>query len=132
MKRAITYTLGSLLAFTIMLCVFSIAKSEEDINRCLVKYRSEWSKPCSQCQDYSKSYRAYFRNECKENLDVKVASQEADKRWKTFSRLNMQPGDSIVAYACKGTGKYLYWVRKAGDAVIVFPTDEEINNQYAK
>ncbi len=132
MKRIISYSLGTLLAFTVILCLFSFSKPEEDINRCLVKYRSEWSKPCTQCTDYSKSYRAYFRNECSEKLDVKVAAQENDKRWKTFSRLNMEPGDSIVAYACKGSGKYLYWVRKAGDNVIVFPTDDEINQQYAK
>jgi len=65
-------------------------------------------------------------------LDVKVAAQEKDRRWKTFSRINMQPKDTIVGYACNGNGKYLYWVRKAGDNIIVFPTDDEINNQFAK
>jgi hypothetical protein len=135
MKRVVSISLSTLLLFTMMLCVISIGKSEDNINDCLVKYRSEWSKPCTQCQDYSKSYRAYFRNVCKEAIDVKVAAQEADKRWRTFSRLNMQPNDSIVAYVCnKGTGtvKHMTWVRKAGDLSIAFPTDEEINNQYAK
>jgi hypothetical protein len=132
MKKAVSLSLTGILLFTLLLCVISIGKSEENINECLVKYRSEWYKPCTQCQDYSKSYRAYFRNTCKEAIDVKVAAQESDKRWRTFSRLNMQPNDSIVAYACKGTGKHMMWVRKAGDNVIVFPTDEEINQQYAK
>jgi len=104
----------------------------EDHNRCLVKYKSEWSKPCSQCQEHSKSYRAYFRNECSEVLDVKIAAQETDRRWKTFTRLSLQPGDTLVGYACKGTGKYLYWTRKAGDEAVVFPSDAEIDNKYTK
>ena len=132
MKKILAYSLGSVLAFTLLLCVFSFSEINDDVNSCLVKYRSEWSKPCTQCTDYSKSYRVYFRNECNELLDVKVAAQEKDRRWKTFSRINMQPKDTIVGYACNGNGKYLYWVRKAGDNIIVFPTDDEINNQFAK
>lgn len=132
MKKVVSLSLSGVLLLTVLLCVISISKSEDNVNACLVKYRSEWYKPCSQCLDYSKSYRAYFKNTCKEQLDVKVAAQETDKRWRTFSRLNMAPGDSIVAYACKGTGKHMMWVRKAGDQVIVFPTDEEINQQYSK
>ncbi|MBK7964076.1 MAG: hypothetical protein IPK10_01290 [Bacteroidetes bacterium] len=132
MKKLITYSLGTILGFTLLLCIFSFADSGDDLNKCLVKYKSEWSKPCSQCTDYSKSYRAYFRNDCTELLDVKVAAQEKDKRWKTFSRLNMHPNDTIVGYACNGTGKYLYWVRRTGDDAIVFPSDEEINTTFAK
>lgn len=116
----------------IFISILLFVKGEEDVSHCLVKYNSEWNKPCTQCSDYSKSYRVYFRNECEQKLDVKVAAQEADKRWRTFNRLEMLPKDTIVAYACKGTGKYMTWVRKTGDATFVFPTDEEINNQYSK
>ena len=61
---------------------------------------------------------------------AKVAAQEKDKRWRTFTRLAMQPGDSIVAYACKGTGKHMNWAKAAGDNSVTFPTDEEINKAY--
>ena len=119
-------------AGVILLVLTGGVSGTEDHNRCLVKYKSEWSKPCSQCQDHSKSYRAYFRNECSEVLDVKIAAQETDRRWKTFTRLSLQPGDTLVGYACKGTGKYLYWTRKAGDEAVVFPADAEIDNKYTK
>lgn len=109
---------------------FKLKNENDDLNKCLVKYKSEWSKPCTQCSDYQKSYRVYFRNECTAKLDVKCAAQESDKRWKTFTKLEMMPNDTIVAYACKGAGKYLYWVRNSGDATVQFPSDEEINEQY--
>lgn len=132
MRTSVQFTLIAVLIFSVLLLSFKPFRQEAEMNKCLVKYRSEWSKYCMQCSDYSKSYRVYFRNECNEDVDVKVAAQESDKRWRSFSRLTMHPGDSIVAYACKGTGKYLYWVRKPGDAQYVFPTDEEINQQYAQ
>lgn len=107
-------------------------KQNEDLNKCLEKYKSEWSKPCAQCPDASKSYRVYFRNVCDEKLDVKCAAQESDLRWRTFTRLELAPGDTIIAYACKGNGKYMYWVRTAGDASQPFPPDEAINEQFRK
>ncbi len=126
MKAIIVFIVG------IISVTFFELRGDDDYSHCLAKYSSEWSKPCTQCADYSKSYRVYFRNECEQKLDVKVAAQESDKRWRTFNRLEMLPKDTIVAYACKGTGKYMTWVRRAGDQTFVFPSDEEINTQYGK
>lgn len=123
---------GILVSLCICLYAFQPVQEDDNLQNCLEKYRSEWSRYCSQCSDYSKSYRAYFRNVCRDTLDVKVAAQETDKRWRSFTRLALPPGDSLVAYACKGTGKYLYWVRKPGAAQFVFPDDEAINQQYPK
>jgi hypothetical protein len=109
---------------------FSARLQEDDLTKCFVKVKHEWSKPCAQCADYKKSYRVYFRNNCAEKLDVKCAAQEIDLRWRTFSRLSVAPGDTVTAYACKGTGKYLYWVRPAGDESQPFLSDEEINLQF--
>jgi hypothetical protein len=114
-----------------LLCM-SAGPQEKDLNKCLEKYKAEWSKPCAQCSDHSKSYRVYFRNTCEEKLDVKCAAQESDLRWRTFTRLELAPGDTVLAYACKGNGKYMYWVREAGDASQPFPSDEEINQQFRK
>lgn len=130
MKKILPYTIFSVVLVVTALFFAEVGKGDDDINHCLVKYKSEWSKECSQCLDYSKSYKAYFRNECAKKIDVKVAAQEADKRWKTFVRLEMNPKDTVVAYACKGTGKYLYWVRESGDNTVVFLTDDEINEQF--
>jgi hypothetical protein len=111
--------------------IYSFSNNDDqDLSKCLVKYRGEMGKPCTQCPESFGTYRAYFRNDCKQPLDVKVAAQEKDKRWRTFIRLSMQPGDSIVAYACKGTGKHMNWAKAAGDNSVIFPTDEEINKAY--
>jgi hypothetical protein len=132
MKNTKVSSVKMFVAGAFLLLVAGVAPGYDEYNRCLVKYKSEWSKPCSQCQDHSKSYRAYFRNECSAVIDVKVAAQESDRRWKTFTRLSVQPGDTLVGYACKGTGKYLFWTRKAGDAAVVFPSDAEIDSKYTK
>lgn len=129
MKKLITYS-GILLFAAVLFSIVSRSFGREDFSHCLVKYKSEWSKPCSQCMDVQKSYRVYFRNECMQKLDVKCAAQESDKRWRTFTRLALAPNDTIVAYACKGTGKYLYWVREMNDNTVTLPSDEEINTQY--
>ncbi len=128
-NRSLIYLFA--LAF-FMMCLSWNGRSQDDLNHCLVKYKSEWGKPCLQCLDYSKSYRVYFRNDCTEKLDVKCAAQQADKRWKTFTRLEMMPNDTIVAYACEGNGKYMKWVRRSGDTMTAFPGDEEINETYSK
>jgi hypothetical protein len=132
MKKIVFILLSAVFVFAIVLCIVNIGKGEEDVNHCLVKYKSEWNKPCLQCLDYSQSYRVYFRNECNETIDVKCAAQQVDKRWKTFTKLSMVPNDTIVAYACKGNGKYMKWVRKSGDTTVPFPGDEEINELYTK
>lgn len=121
---------GILLIIVFILGNSAQPQEENALSHCVEKYRHEWSKPCAQCTDSKKSYRVYFRNICDEKLDVKCAAQETDKRWRTFTRLAFVPGDSMVAYACNGNGKYLYWVRKAGDLALPLPTDEEINLLY--
>ena len=132
MKTKLSYFISLLIIVAITFCLSNTGKSEEDMSHCLVKYKSEWNQPCSQCKDYSKSYRVYFRNECEDKIDVKCASQEIDLRWRTFTRLQMLPKDTITAYACQVKGKFMTWVRKAGDKEVVFPTDEEINETYGK
>jgi hypothetical protein len=116
----------------VLMIVMTSYRQSDDLSGKLVKYRSEWGKSCTQCKELNGTYRVYFKNTATQALDVKVAAQENDKRWRVFSRLAMQPSDSIVAYACKGTGKYMSWVKEAGDNSITFPTDEEINLQYGK
>jgi hypothetical protein len=118
------------LFFSSAVLMLSSMQESEDLTKCLVKVRHEWSKPCAQCTDYLKSYKVYLRNNCDKKVDVKCAVQEVDLRWRTFMRLQVMPGDTISGYACKGTGKYLYWVRNAGDLSQPFLTDEEINNQF--
>jgi len=104
----------------------------QELTECVKKYNAEWGRTCSACRTEENTYTVFLRNECSQPVDIKCAVQETEKRWRTFSRLGVAPGDTMLAYACYGTGKYLYWVRKADDKTVVFPTDEEINTTYAQ
>jgi hypothetical protein len=101
-------------------------------SNCLKKTSSKWAGQCQQCYSSANSYRVYLSNTCDEKLDVKLAVQESTKKWRTFYKTNLAPKDSITGYACVGTGKYVFWARKAGDVEITLPTDDEINLQFTK
>ena len=103
---------------------------EEDLAKYMVKYKSEWGKSCLQCMESKGTYRVYLKNTYTEKLDIKVGVQEKDKRWRIFQRLNFSPNDTIVGYACKGTGKYMVWTKLSSDSSTELPTDGEINAQY--
>src|SRR5436190_21250179 len=125
-NKKLTFLFVSLLVFTFVMITIKWSKGIDDVNKCIVKYNYEWGKPGSQCKESSKTYTVYFRNECYKKLDAKCAVQETDKRWKTFTRLAMGYNDTLVGYACSGTGKYLYWAKSSDDMSIALPTDEEI------
>lgn len=99
---------------------------------CVLKYRSAWGEDCSQCASWNDSYVVYLKNTCNESIDVMICVQESSKEWKRFQHSGMAPGDSLRAYACVGTGKYLAWGRRAGDESVVFPSLEQVNRDYAE
>ncbi len=110
----------------------SFGDKNQENAECLKKSSSEWGSKCGSCYNSSKSYRINLKNVCEVNIDVKVAVQEKTSRWRTFSQNNLAPGDTISAYACEGTGKYVFWSKHAGDKTVVFPTDEEIEIEFAQ
>ena len=112
--------------------LFSQSDSVPDYSQCLKKSSSAWGSKCSQCMNFENSYRVNLRNTCKDVIDVKVAVQETTRKWRTFLKSNVAPGDSVSSYACVGTGKYMFWARKGGDKSVFFPTDVEINLQNVK
>lgn len=101
-----------------------------DYADCVTKYRSGWGESCSQCVKWNDSYVVYLKNSCSEKIDVMVCVQEEDKSWRRFQHTAVAPGDSIRAYACAGSGKYLNWARKTGDEFTVFPGIDEVNQRY--
>jgi hypothetical protein len=105
---------------------------DDDLAKYIIKYKSEWGKSCLQCIESKGTYRVYLKNTYSERLDIKVGVQEKDKRWRIFQRLNFAPNDTIVGYACKGTGKYMVWTKLSSDNSTELPSDGEINNQYGK
>ncbi|MBK7855091.1 MAG: hypothetical protein IPJ79_09455 [Bacteroidetes bacterium] len=108
------------------------AAETKDYTECLKKTEFKWGGVCKGCTESRKTYKVKFVNACGENLSVKLAVQENHKRWKTYSRQILLPNDTISGFACVGTGKYLYWAKRADDNTVDLPTDEEINTQFAK
>jgi hypothetical protein len=107
-------------------------EGQKSYTDCVVKYRSAWGEDCSQCAAWNDSYVVYLKNTCDQSIDVMVCVQESNKEWKRFHHTAMAPGDSLRAYACAGTGKYLAWGRRAGDESVVFPTIEQVNKDYTE
>lgn len=105
------------------------SSAQTDMGDCLEKYKSAWGESNSRCSGPD-TYKVWLRNGCTSSIDVLVCVQEEDKKWRPFSHNGMAPRDSMIVYACKGTGKYLYWARNAGDDTVVFPTVDEINKKY--
>ncbi len=117
---------GILLLATPLLFSF-VQSNEKDWTECVKKSSFKWGSDCKSCTTTSKTYKVWFKNTCTDTLSVKIAVQENHKRWRTFTRPQFNPGDSISGFACIGTGKYLYWAKKFDDNTVAFPTDEEIN-----
>lgn len=111
--------------------------SEEDLTPCIVKHKSEWGTQCMHCGElkgykvsFDETYKVHLGNTCDQKLDVKICVQEQDKTWRCFHFESMSKKDTMTAWACKGTGKYLKWAKKAGDKELVFPTDAEVHELF--
>lgn len=126
------------LALLFALLLLAFWAGAQDSADCLMKVGSRWGAPCDKCEfytedlkrDHSGTYQLQMRNICNEIVEVKIAVQEERGEWRTFPIKALAPGETIDAYACKGTGKYVYWVRRVNDTEIVLPSDREIISEY--
>ena len=124
----------------VLLCMMAITARAQDQSYadCVIKSTSEWGKPCEKCEaykegfkrDYSGVYRIELKNACNETVELKVAMQEKSGIWRTFPIKALAAGGTMTAFACDGTGKYLYWVRRLNDTEILLPSDQEILTEY--
>jgi hypothetical protein len=109
-----------------------------DVADCVVKVASEWGTACDKCEvykdgykrDHSGTYQVLLSNDCDELIEVKVAMQEQNGQWRTFPLRALAPQETMKAYACMGTGRYMYWARRVNDTEIVIPSDQEILSEY--
>lgn len=132
MTRITTFTLS-----TMLLCITTIAQ-DQNYADCVSKAKSSWGQPCEKCESYTESFKRDYRgvyqielkNTCNEAVEMKVAMQEGNGRWRTFPIKALSAGESMTAFACNGTGKYLYWVRRLNDTEILLPSDQEILTEY--
>ena len=128
------HLLATLVAALFMLPAHAQDQSYAD---CVAKATSSWGQPCDKCEiytgykrDYRSVYQLELRNICGEMLEVKVAVEEQNGTWRTFPVRTLASGDTLTAFACRGTGRYLYWARRVNDTEIVLPTDGEIVSAY--
>lgn len=125
----------TLLLILILVAFWAGAQDQAD---CLVKTNSKWGAPCDKCESYTEGYKRDFsgtyqvqlKNVCNDIIEVKLAVQEKNGEWRTFPVRSLTPQETFDGYACHGTGKYVYWVRKVNDTEIILPTDREILSEY--
>ena len=103
---------------------------DKDYADCIKKYNYVWGENCPDCKSSKDSYKAFFRNECNESIDLMIVVQESDKTWRKFMFTGMPPKDTMIAYACSGTGKVKKYAKKAGDKSITFPTIDQVNTEF--
>ncbi len=113
------------------------AAQDQSYSDCVVKVGTAWGEVCDKCEsykgfrrDYSGTFRIDLKNACNETVELKVAVQENNGMWRTFPVRLLDSGATTTAFACQGTGKYLYWVRRLNDTEIILPTDQEILTEY--
>ncbi len=124
-----------LLVLLVLLAFMAGAQNTAD---CVLKTHSKWGAPCEKCEmytegykrDYSGTYQVQLRNVCDEIIEVKLAVQEKNGEWRTFPVRALGPQETIDAFACQGTGKYVYWTRAISDTELMLPTDREILSEY--
>lgn len=107
-----------------------VDQSEQDWNSCIEKVGSEWGGQCMTYGFTDAKYTVHLSNLCNQKVDLMCCVQYDNGRWQCFYRMDMNQNDTLHSYACKGTGKYLKWVRKAGDVTTKFPTRDQVNNDY--
>ena len=129
LKSMLVGLMSVFVAVALMFGIYPVNSKERDWNECLEKYDSKWGKECANCMVAKDTYRVSLRNICSEKIDCMVCVQEKYKHWRCYTQLNLEPMDTIYGYACKGAGRYLYWVKQAGDGA--FPTVDEVNVTYA-
>ncbi len=131
-------TILTLLTVAAMAFAKNASAQDQSMSDCLVKTSSKWGAPCEKCENYVEGYKRDFsgtyqiemKNVCRDVIEVKIAVQEKNGTWRTFPVKALGPEESMSAFACDGSGKYLYWVRKASDTEIILPTDSQIITEY--
>ncbi len=127
MKQIVGTALLILTGF-VSLTSFRAQQGEKDYSSCLKKVQKKFGAETKNCPASSKPYKVWFVNDCNDTLAVKLAVQEKSKHWRTFTRLQLLPGDTISGYACNSTGKYLYYAKQYADNSVELPSDEEIDS----
>ena len=122
----------SFVVLTMFMLLSINSNAQKNYNTCLKRLNTSFGEATEKCT-YSKDiFKAEYQNTCNEAVDVAIALQRTDKKWDCFYYDAVKPNAKVNVFVCKGTGKSLKWVKKAGDKETTFPTKEEINEMYKK
>ncbi len=126
-----------IILIVLLLIAFWAGAQDGDRNACIMKVSSAWGSVCERCEvydgfkrDFRGTFRIELRNSCRELVEVKVAVQEKNGSWRIFPTRTLGPEETLTAYACTGTGRYLYWAKRVNDPELAMPTDREILSEY--
>lgn len=103
---------------------------QQDWSTCIEKVGSEWGGNCLNYGFSEEKYTVHLVNTCGDDVDLMCCVQRTNDRWSCFYRMDMGQNDTLHAYACQGKGKFLKWVRKAGDVTTKFPSRDDVNREY--
>ena len=128
-----------ILLIVLVLAAFWAGAQDTNYADCLVKTNTKWGAVCEKCEFYTEGYKRDYsgtlqiemKNSCSVMVEVKMAVEEKNGSWRTFPIRVLEPQESLSAFACHGSGKYLYWVRRVDDTEIILPSDKEILTAYA-
>ena len=128
MSRMREFVFTILIGTAVLLSAFKIEQDNKDFGQCLQKVNKKFGAETLSCPASTKPYKVWLVNTCSDTLAVKLAVQEKSKHWRTFTRTQLLPGDTISGYACTPVGKYLYYVKQYKDNSIDLPSDEVIDS----
>ena len=128
-----------ILLIVIVLAAFLAGAQDTNYADCLVKTDTKWGAVCEKCEyytegykrDYSGTFQLEMKNACSVMVEVKIAMEEENGSWRTFPIRALEPQESTAVFACHGSGKYLYWVRRVDDTEIILPSAHDILTAYA-
>jgi len=131
------HLIQTLLSFSLVIGL-SNSISAQDYDHCVEKIGSNWGEVCEKCEYYKEgfkrsfeeTYQVTFQNVCGETVELKVAMQEKDLTWRIFPIKVLDPEQTFTGFACKGSGKYMFWVRGLDDREIILPSDRDIITEY--
>ncbi len=122
----------SFVVLTMFMLLSFNSNAQKNYNSCLKQLNTSFGEATEKCTYSQDIFKAEYQNICDENIDIVIALQRTDKKWDCFYYDAIKPNAKVNVFVCKGTGKSLKWVKKAGNKETSFPTKEEINEMYKK
>ena len=110
----------------------AFSQSAGDLNDCeLEVVKKEFQDHYYRCSEHSYDpFVVIVKSVCNRKVDARLYVKEKSKRWEVFKKNNLAPGDTMLGFACDGTGKFKWEIRLPGDNS--FTPENELNADYLR